>query len=214
MKGNISYKKGILIMIYVFAIIFMFFGISFSYFSARTKSENQALNTKSGKLTLSLEITSKYTDYKLIPSDDEDIMKAYHQKCLDDKGNGACLAYDITVSNETARQDVVGTIDFNVNHIENLSYIVLDEEENIYQDITKIKDKTTNLPLGEHFILDSALETKVPTMRKFTLIIWLSNFDYDQVEDKNGSFTASVTYNSIYGQKLTSTVSGTEKESS
>lgn len=214
MKDNISYKKGILIMIYVFAIIFMFFGISFSYFSARTKSEKQALNTKSGNLVLSLEISPKYSGMKLIPSADENIMKAYHQKCLDNDGRGACVAYDIIVTNEKARQDVVGTIDFNINHIENLNYIVLDEEENIYQDTTKIKGDTSNMPLGSHFILDSALETGIPTKKKFTLIIWLSNFDYDQNEDKNGSFTASVTYNSIYGQKLTSTVSGTEKESS
>lgn len=210
MKDDISYKKGILIMIYVFAVIFMFFGISFSYFSARAKSENQALNTKSGKLSLSLEISSKYNGMKLIPSADEDIMKAYHQKCLDNDGKGACVAYDITVTNETAKQDVIGTIDFNVNHIENLSYIVLDENENIYQDITKIKGDTSNMPLGSHFILDNALETGIPTKRKFTLIIWLSNFDYDQNEDKNGSFAASVTYNSIYGQKLTSNVSETE----
>ena len=211
MEGNISYKKGIIIMIYVFAIIFMFFGISFSYFSARAKSENQALNTKSGKLNLSLEVASKYSGFKLIPTADEDIMKAYHQKCLDDNGNGACVAYDIIVSNDTARQDVVGTIDFNINHIENLSYIVLDEGENIYQDTVKINDKINNLPLGERFILENALETGIPTKKKFTLIIWLSNYDYDQDGDKNGSFTASVTYNSIYGQKLTSNVSGTEK---
>jgi len=205
-------KKSLLLMIYIFSFIFMLFGITFSYFTAKARSENNALDVKSGKLTLTLEVASKYTGYKLIPLADSDIMKAYHNKCLDDYGNGACVAYDIEVTNDSARQDVVGTIDFDIDHIENLSYLVLDEEENIYQNITKIEKSTKNMPLGSNFILESALETNIPTKKDFTLLIWLSDYDYNQVEDRGGTFSASITYNSIYGQKLSSIVSGTEKE--
>lgn len=205
-------KKSLLLMLYIFIFIFMCFGVAFSYFTARAKSENSALNVKSGKLTLSLEVASKYSGHKLIPLADSDVMKAYHNKCVDDYGNGACVAYDIEVSNDSAKQDIIGTIDFEIEHIENLSYLVLDEDEKIYQNITKVEKSTKNMPLGSNFILDSALETGVATKRNFTLVIWLSNFDYDQVEDKGGTFSASITYNSIYGQKLSSTVSGSEKE--
>ncbi len=205
-------KKSLLLMIYIFSFIFMLFGVAFSYFTAKTRSENNALDTKSGRLTLGLEVASRYSGHKLIPLADSDIMKAYHNGCVDDYGNGACVAYDIEVINDSAKQDVIGTVDFDIEHIENLSYLVLDENENIYQNITRIEKSTKNMPLGSNFILESALETKIPTKRDFTLLIWLSNYDYDQVEDKGGTFAASITYNSIYGQKLSSTVSGAEKE--
>lgn len=206
-------KKSLLLMLYVFIFIFMCFGVAFSYFTARTRSENSALNVKSGKLTLSLEVASKYAGHKLIPLEDSDVMKAYRNECVDDYGQSACDAYDIEVINDSAKQDVIGSIDFEIEHIENLNYLVLDEEERIYQNITKIEKSTKNMPLGSNFILDSALETGVPTKRKFTLIIWLSNYDYNQVEDIGGTYKASITYNSIYGQKLSSTVTGSEKES-
>ncbi len=205
-------KRGLLLMIYIFSFVIMLFGVSFSYFTAKTRSENNALNIKSGHLSLELEVAQKYSGHKLIPTDDTDIMKAYHNKCVDDVGNGACVAYDIIVSNKTAKQDVVGTINFNIDHIENLNYLVLDEEEKLFQNITRISKSAENMPLGSNFILDSALETGIPTERKFTLVIWLSNYDYDQKEDKGGFFEASITYNSIYGQKLSSTISGSEKE--
>ena len=205
-------KKYFLLSIYIFSFIIMSFGIAFSYFTARARSENNAISTKSGKLSLSLEVASKFQSGKLIPMNDTDVMKAYHNECLDSNGSTACTAYDIIVTNETVEQLVDGTVDFTINHIENLSYLVLDEKENIYQNITKINKSTKNLPLGSSFKLDSALESGIPTKRKFTLIIWLSNYDYDQVEDKGGNFNASITYNSIYGQQLSSTVSGFEKE--
>ena len=204
-------KKSLLLMLYIFSFIIMLFGVSFSYFTAKARSDNTALNAKSGKLTLGLEVSSKYTEHKLIPAADADIMKAYHNECVDDYGNGACVAYDIEVTNDSAKQDVIGTIDFKIEHIENLSYLVLDEEENIYQNITKIEKSSTNMPLGNNFILDSALETGIPTRKKFVLVIWLSDYDYNQEEDRGGTFSASITYNSIYGQKLTSTVSGMEE---
>ena len=204
-------SKRNLLIIYTFSIIFMLLGVAFSYFSAKARSNNNALNTKSGTLTLSLEVSEKYTGHKLIPTADSDIMKAYQNECVDDNGDGACVAYDIEVINDSAKQDIVGTVDFNIEHIENLSYLVLDEEDNIYQNITKIGKSTKSLPLGSNFILESALESGIPTKRNFKLVIWLSDYDYNQVEDIGGTFTGSITYNSIYGQKLSTSLSGTKR---
>lgn len=205
-------KKYLLLAIYIFSFIIMSFGVAFSYFTARTRSENNALSAKSGHLSLELEITQKYSGYKLVPMDDSDVLRAYQNGCLDINGRGACSAYNILITNKTAKQNIEGTVDFTINHIENLSYLVLDENGNIYQNITKINKSTKNLPLGSNFILDSALETGIPTKKEFTLIIWLSNYDYNQKEDAGGTFEASITYNSIYGQQLSSTVSGSKKD--
>ena len=138
-------------------------------------------------------------------------MKAYNNKCMDDYNQVACAAYDIVVTNDSATQDIIGNIDFTVNHLENLSYLVLDEENNIYQDITKVKESTDDMPLGSNFILEGAIETGSPTTKKFTLVIWLTNLDRHQAEDLGGTYSASIEYSSIYGQKLSSSVSGEEK---
>ena len=203
-------KKYLLISVYLFALIFMLFGFSFAYFTARDKSQEKALDVTSGQLHLSLEIAQKYPGKKLIPTDDTDIMKAYNNKCVDDNGSAACDAYDLIITNDSATQDIIGNIDFTINHIKNLSYLVLDEEGNIYQDITKVPKSTDDMPLGGNFILDGAIETGTVTSRKFTLIIWLSNLNQEQNDESGGTYSASIEYSSIYGQKLSSSVSGEE----
>lgn len=201
-------KKNLFTILYLFIFIILLFELTMSYFTARTRSENNALDTKAGQLTLALSVAEKYPGYHLLPLNDNDIMKAYHNKCVDDNGNSACAAYDIELLNESAKQEIIGTIDFEINGIENLSYLVLDEKENIYQQITKIPNNAKNMPLGSDFILDSAFELGKPTKRNFTLLIWLSDYEYDQVEDKGGNFSATVAYNSIYGRKLSSNITG------
>ena len=144
-------------------------------------------------------------------------MTAYKNKCVDIHGKGACLAFELEVSNFNSQQDMIGTIDFEVVGIENLSYIVLDEEGNEYLGKTSIKNGITEgMSLGEHFILGDATETN-PTTRKFTLIVWLTNLsDKDQTDfDAGGSFTAAVSYESvIYGSKLTGTINVSQEKSS
>ena len=66
------------------------------------------------------------------------------------------------------------------------------------------------MPLGGNFILDGAIETGTVISRKFTLIIWLSNLNQEQNDESGGTYSASIEYSSIYGQKLSSSVSGEE----
>lgn len=205
---KIKNKKNLFVILYLLILVTLLLEVTFSYFTAKAKSGNNALDAKSGELTLSLSVASKYSGVSLIPLDDNDIMKAYHNKCVDDKGRGACVAYDIALLNDSARQKVIGTIDFEINGIENLSYMVLDEKEKVYQQITKISNSISNMPLGGYFILDSAFELGRATKKNFILLIWLSDYEYDQVEDKGGNFSATITYNSIYGRKLSSNIIG------
>ena len=209
---KVKEKKFLILMIYTFSMIVMIIGITFSYFTTKTRSNKDALSIKSGHLFLTLDVESKYSGHKLIPLADSNVIEAYNNKCFDDYGNGVCVAYDIIITNDTVKQDVMGNIDFNVENINNLSYLVLDEESNIYQKITKVEENTKNMPLGSNFILDSAFDTGTSTKRKFTLVIWLSDYDSNQLGDMGGNFTASITYNSVYGQKLSSVISGYEKE--
>lgn len=195
----------------ILSTFILLIGATFSYFSTRNMSKMNALAVEAGKVRLGLGVSPLYTGYKLIPTNDSDIMTAYNQKCLDDYGSGACLAYEFEVYNFNLKQDVIGKIDFNVEGIENLSYIVLDENDTIYLDKTSVGNGITkDLPLGEHFILEDATELNSKS-KKFKLIIWLTNLEQDQNEtDAGGQFSATITFSSVYGGKLTATIDGYE----
>ena len=195
----------------ILSTFILLIGATFSYFSTRNMSKMNALSVEAGKVRLGLGVSPLYTGYKLIPTNDSDIMTAYNQQCLDDYGYGACLAYEFEVYNFNLKQDVIGKIDFNVEGIENLSYMVLDENDTIYLDKTSVGNGITkDLPLGEHFILEDATELNSKS-KKFKLIIWLTNLEQDQNDtDAGGQFSATITFNSVYGGKLTATIDGYE----
>lgn len=193
----------------VLSMIILLIGTTFSYFTISTQSETDALAVKSEKIELGLSILPLYTGHKLIPTNDKDIMLAYENKCVDLHNYGACLAYDIEVVNYNKSQDMIGKIDFEVEGIDNLSYIILDENNNIYQDKKNIANGVSvNMPLGEHFILGDAINN-VPTKKKFVLLIWLTNLDKNQNEtDAGGNFTASVSYSAVAGSKISGSING------
>ena len=195
----------------ILSTFILLIGATFSYFSTRNMSKMNALSVEAGKVRLGLGVSPLYTGYKLIPTNDSDIMTAYNQQCLDDYGYGACLAYEFEVYNFNLKQDVIGKIDFNVEGIENLSYMVLDENDTIYLDKTSVGNGITkDLPLGEHFILEDATELNSKS-KKFKLIIWLTNLEQDQNDtDAGGQFSATITCNSVYVGKLTATIDGYE----
>lgn len=199
----------------VLSIIMLIIGGTYSYFNMRTMSKLNAVAVEAGKIKVGLGVSPIYTGYKLIPANDEDIMTAYNQNCLDDYDNGACLAYGLEIFNfSNNMQEVFGTINFNLQNIENLSYLILDENNNIYLDSSKVT-ANNELTLGPSFAIDGVPTGGTSNSKKFTLIIWLSNLNEDQTPvDAGGTFSATVTYSSIYGGKLTATISGTEKESS
>lgn len=198
-----------LFVISVLSIMVLTLGTTFSFFTVSNKSKYDAVKVEADKISLALSVNKLYTGHELIPTNDSDIMTAYNNKCVDKYGYGACLAYTVEVSNFSSKQDLIGTIDFEVAGIENLSYMLLDEEKNIYLNKQKINNGISeNLSLGEHFILQDSTENN-PSVKTFTLLIWLTNLDKDQKDtDAGGSFTASISYESIiFGSKLTGTIS-------
>lgn len=208
-----KYKSFILITSFL-SILILLIGTTFSYFSISAKSELDAVLVEAEKIKLGLGVSPIYTGHKIIPTNDKDIMTAYNQKCIDDNKNGACLAYGLEIFNYNKVQSVIGKIDFKVEGIKNLSYMVLDDKNQIYLDKTSITGNTIGMSLGPSFKLNDATEAN-PTSKKFVLLIWLTNLENeDQTEyDAGGNFDATVTYESIYGGKLTATVEGYQENS-
>lgn len=196
----------------VISMFILLIGTTFSYFSVSNRSKYDAVSVEANKINLALSISPLYTGHKLIPTNDKDIMKAYENKCVDLYNFGACIAYTLELTNFSSKQDIIGHIDFTVNGIQNLSYMVLDEKDNVYLDKTAINGNTMGMPLGSNFVLDATKTS--PASKKFTLIVWLTNLpDEDQNDfDAGGSFEAAVSYESVFGNKLTATVNGFGEE--
>lgn len=201
--------KKILIVTSFLSIVILLVGTTFSFFTYDTQSKNNALAIEASRIKINLAVSHLYTGRLLIPLKDELIMTAYKDySCIDSYGWGACQAYSLELFNAAGEVEIESFIDFNLNGIQNLTYMVLDEEENIYKDITHIdSDNPTRLSLGENFVLeDGSLEQ---TSKKLILLIWLSDIgDVQDKEDAGGSFTASVTFRTATGSELTGFVQG------
>lgn len=188
------------IVISILMIIVTLIGTTFSFFAASVRSNE---NVSFGSTTFggSVEVSPLYVANPIVPMDDSDVMTGYENECVDRYGFGACYAYIIHVENTGDAFDYVGNIEFNVTDIENLKYLLLDEEENEYVEGTSVVSDTPQT-LGDSFILGNG-ESK-----DFILIIWLTNLEGDQNEnDAGGHFNAFVTYNSTYGNKITASIS-------
>lgn len=193
-------KNKLLMFSSILLLIVMLLGATFSYFAAIVRS-NENIDTEAANFGANVVITGLYGDKLLIPMNDSDVMTGYNNQCTDRYGYGACYAYNIHIDNTGDKISYVGTINFNVNDIENLKYLVLDEENNKYVDNTAILS-------GEDQTLGNSFELDVGESRDFVLVIWLSNLEGPQDDqDAGGNFSASVTYESTYGSKITGTFS-------
>lgn len=193
----------------ILSVCVLLVGITFSYFTISNRSKLDAVSAEAGKVVLGLGVSDMTSGIKLIPTRDEDIMTAYLHNCIDDYGYGACNVFNFTLSNFSYKQDIIGKISFKVDNIKHLSYMVLDDNDNIYLDKTSIDVNNSNdLSLGDGFMLEEGSST-TPISRNFKLVVWLSNIDEAQDEDDaGGSYSASVTYYSVLGSELTGSVSG------
>ena len=195
-------KSNVFSIIWSLAFVFMVIGATFSYFSSQNSSASGAVAAGSSHVGIDLLVTPLFTSKPLIPMDDTDIWKAYDNDCVDINDYGACQAYNVDVVNNGGDSDYSGTINFSIGDITNLNYMVLDEDDNVYVAKTRI-NADTDLTMGNSFTLLDG-ETK-----NFKLLIWLSNYSRDQNdEDAGGTYSASMTFQSAGGYKISGVISG------
>ena len=191
-----------LLAIYVTTFLIVLLGTTFAYFTINNQSDIGALAPRAATIGINLYIEPLYVEKSLVPMNNEDVMKAYNQNCIDDADFGACEAYTITVENRGEELEYAGTINFNLTDIENLNYLILDENDEVYQEMT-------NIEAGEEQSLGDAFTLAEGTSRVFKLIIWVPNYDYDQKDyDSNGNFGAIVTYKSTTNSEISGSISG------
>ena len=196
-------RNKFLSVISVLTLIFIAIGGTFSFFTTYNGSNNGAVNSKASKIGANVLVSALYNDHKLIPMNDSDIMTAFSDeyKCVDINNYGACNAYTIDIENIGEEMDYFGTINFNIDDITNLNYMVLDEDNNEYVPATRIV-AGENMTLGPTFMLPK------DGSRHFTLLMWLSNYERNQNDEASGTYSASVSFESFSGYKITGSISG------
>ena len=207
-------KKKIYLIILIVVLFLSTFSGTYAYLSNTLQSHDNSVETMSSNYSLSLNITPKYTGFKTIPMDDENVIKAINKDCKDKYNRGACSAYLINLDGYDANQGLLtGTINVTLNNITNLSFMLFEQkeennnenecvtiDENIYcisKPATKIENEK-DLPLGSFDLSNS-------TEKKFLLVIWLTNLEMNQNTIDLGSYNATVSF-SMGSGKITGNI--------
>ena len=195
--------KYIYTIIIIFMMIVCVIGSTYAYLSSSAISNNDIV-TSSSNYNVSLRITPIYSDFSLIPMDDDDAMKALKNQCKDKYNRGACNLYSINVYGYAPSITAIsGKINTNLSNIVNLSYMVLEEvnydindNDNCITISTKnyciVKEATmfinnTDMSLGDNYsVID--FESK-----NLLLAIWLTNLNEDQNSFDIGNYSSTVT---------------------
>ena len=99
MEQKKGFKLNIYAVLSILTFIVMGIGSTFAYFTANMNAARGDMSVSSIKLVMELKVSPLYSELELLPTNDDDIYKAFDNKCLDLVGNGACLAYTIEINN-------------------------------------------------------------------------------------------------------------------
>lgn len=202
-------KRGLKInfmgIISVMTLIVMGIGSTFAFFTASMKNKaDEYISVSSLEVVINLGVLPKYNGKRILPTNDEDIHKAYKNKCEDHYKNGACIAY--TVEIENGGRELAGVISFSAtsDSITNLKYMIVssDEEYEVLKEPTKAMDATNE----EQF---SGIPITIPgkTKKEVVIVLWISNLkDTAQDWEQGGIFEGKVSFDTTSGAQITGTM--------
>lgn len=198
-------KKAIRINFYsiisILTLLVMGAGATLAYFNASVTGDGGNVVTSSIQVILNLKISHLYTGMEMLPTNDEDIFKAFDNKCLDDRGAGACLAYTVEIENLGQIQEGEAFFVAESDTIENLKYIILDNDN----DYALLKGPTSALK-REDSEVSIPVNLATNQNKKITLVVWISNLDEPQDYEQAGTFQGQVTFESTMGGRITGTM--------
>ena len=199
-----------------FAIAITTIGATYAYYAGTTQSSNNSVKTGSTTYRVSLDITSVYSDFSIIPMNDSDALKAIKNECKDKYDRGACSAYTLRVYDfDETLQYISGKMDIVTDNMENLSYMVLEEKAEYDEDscvtIANINYCTsveaTHMGEGTNLSLGSSYDVEGLSEKNLLLVIWLTNLNQNQNLTDIGNFNAIVTVSAGDGGEIKGTIS-------
>lgn len=206
MEEKRSFKINFMGIISVLTFIVMAIGSSYAFFTASMMGKaDESISVSSVEIVMNLKIGPLYTGKPVLPTNDEDIFKAYENKCIDDRGSGACFAYEVTIENMGYPQEGIAFFTANSKDITNLKYMVVSEGEN-YE---VLKGATKAIGATPEEQLEGGIPIKVERdeNKKIIVVVWLSNIDGPQDTEQGGIFEGQVSFSATSGARITGTMS-------
>ena len=193
----------IYLIIIIIVLVSSIIGSTFAYLTSKTESASNSISTSSSTYSLSMDILPIYNAFRIIPMDDNDVIKALKNNCKDKYNRGACSAYQINVNNNDINlKSITGKMDVTLSNITNISYMFFEEKEEITNEneCVTINEKIycmtkeatpvlegKDLPFGSYDILNT-------TEKNFLLVLWLTNLEESQNDYDLGDYNATVTF--------------------
>lgn len=170
----------------------MVIGSTLAYFSYRTASKKDTVNIDSadgGNITIGIVQTAGGGG--LVPLNDEDVMTAYNNDCMDINKNDVCNSYEIIINNDSDLSYLNGSINFvKSNNLVNLYYMVLDDKGEIFIPKTQIID-SNSYDMGKVITMTNG------EVKKYNLLVWIKNLDENQNSEMAGYYTGTLSYTAV-----------------
>lgn len=211
-----SSKRKILIISIIVVIIILVAGGTYAYFTASgSNSGNIVGSTYTSDFGIEVYEVQKPTS--LIPLNDDLVTTAVSKasdKCLDNDGQEICSLYKLDVVNNGAAIDLQGFIRTSTSTYtsSNLKYMVYTENGGTYTPVTDALVLTHNSGDTVYFKKNSTNYTTSlldgttnPQKVTYYIVFWISEIEGEQNEDQSKTFDCKIGFESIYGDKLTST---------
>ena len=196
-----------------FVLATMTIGATYAYWTASTESTKNAVQAASTSYSISLQIIplEEYTGFSFIPMNDTDTIKALKNKCKDKYERGACSAYKIRVYDY--REDlghISGYLDFRTANMQNLSFLVLEEQEEYDESkCLEIEEKNycvakeaTPMGNGQKISMGDSYSVVGLEEKNLILVLWLSNLQMNQNTIDIGNFNVEVTIQAGSGGEI------------
>ena len=214
---NTSKRKTVIIsIIIVIIIIAVVIGATYAYLTASsTNSGNIVGSTYTSNFGIEVYEIQKSTS--LIPLSDDLITTAVsktNNKCLDNDGQEICSLYKLDIINNGIAVDLQGFIRTSTSTYtsDNLKYMVFTSNGNTFVPITDVLTLSHNSgdtvyfkKDGNNYITKMFDGSTTPQTVTYYIVFWISEIEGEQNEDQSKIFDCKIGFESIYGDKLTST---------
>lgn len=210
-KQNNNRKKGIrkfyfVILCISFLVTSLSITISFFTSSSRSKLIHE-IESAVVNFSLKVEKISEDTDKGLVPLNDNEIENALlgtnGKKCIDKDNNNVCQIYKINIEN-ISNYGTKFKANLNLSATKDSNYENLKWAEISYSDAPKIFGDIKPM---SNTNLKSSYGVGGGTSASFYIVIWISDNGKNQNKTDFGSFTGSVSFEAVSGDKLTSSFS-------
>lgn len=209
-------EKNIYLISFIIILAMSVIGSTYAYWVSTAYSPDKSVNTASTSYSIAMNITPLYSDFKFIPMDNQDALKALKNECRDQYDRGACNAYMIHIDGYDEKLNYIsGSMDVTLNNITNLSYMMFEENSEYNEDnCVNINDKAyciakeatsvndgVNLSLGDSYVVANTTE------KNFILLIWLTNLEESQNATDLGDFNSIITFSMGNGGEIKGSIS-------